>query len=337
VIAALEQDHDIILAYLIKAVVQVKETVKHEQYEVLDEFFRRTVNILIGVGTNEVRFFLQDILEKVLRKEGMEDDVVSSEDSSESKPVSSIIVSCGDQLLGIEFQQILAYFWGTQLNSVCHHCHQAFVGNEPPIRTIAKHEQSQRADKLHIRVFNPHFACLEETEIFFVPVSHVWDDSIRRANVSEMHDDEAASTLVHTLETLFHGAKDAYHPGVEFWHDYFSVPQWEPVPKNSLLLRLPAIYHLAQEILVHMSDLTPSQVWLLLLGSRRVGDITLLQALKKVPLFRCLCDSEWMKRMWVTLEYTQSRAACVMDQSNYIHRTPNGDGIYPRDSFFPTY
>jgi hypothetical protein len=86
----------------------------------------------------------------------------------------------------------------------------------------------------------------------------VWDDSIRRANVSGSHDDDAASTLVRTLRGLFDGAETAYQPEVEFWYDYFSVPQWELVSKHALLLRIPAIYHLAQEILVHMSDLTSS-------------------------------------------------------------------------------
>jgi hypothetical protein len=54
---------------------------------------------------------------------------------------------------------------------------------------------------------------------------------------------------------------------VEFWHDYFSVPQWETEIKESLLLCLPAIYYLAEEILVHMSDLPPPYVSLLLKGN----------------------------------------------------------------------
>jgi hypothetical protein len=55
-------------------------------------------------------------------------------------------------------------------------------------------------------------------------VSHVWHDSIRRANESGTHDDEAASTLVRTLAALLDASVDAFGPGVEFWHDYFSVP-----------------------------------------------------------------------------------------------------------------
>ena len=46
-------------------------------------------------------------------------------------------------------------------------------------------------------------------------------------------------------------------PGWEFWRDYFSVRQWKIGLKESLLLRLPAIYHLADEILVHIADIPP--------------------------------------------------------------------------------
>jgi hypothetical protein len=233
----------------------------------------------------------------------------------------------------VAFDEILSFFWTARLDTTCHHCHQAFLQNEPPIRTIAQHEQNSSTSNIHIRIFNHHFSCLEETGTFFVPVSHVWDDSIRRANASKIHDNEAASTLISTLKALFEGAKESYQPGVKFWHDYFSVPQWVPETKDSLLLRIPAIYHLAEEILVHVSDITSPHVWLLLIGNRTRTEITLFQALNKVLLLRALCDSQWMKRMWVTLEYAQSRTACLMDQSNYIHRTPDGTGMFPRDSF----
>ncbi|KAL5382942.1 hypothetical protein DPSP01_006211 [Paraphaeosphaeria sporulosa] len=37
--------------------------------------------------------------------------------------------------------------------------------------------------------------------------------------------------------------------------------------------------------------------------------------------------------MWVTLEYSQSRAACIMDRSNNIRRSPEGTGPFARDTF----
>ena len=332
IIACLEQDHDTMLAYLVRAAVDVGKTATDERLETIDGFLR-TVNTIMEVGVTEGTAFLQSVLEHLLRRDGSETEAPSSRHSSECERVSGVTVFIRNDTMQVAFDDILSFFWGTQLDTTCHQCHQAFVPNEPPIRTIAQHEQNSSTSDVHIRLFNRHFSCLEKTGTFFVPVSHVWDDSIRRANESKFHDDEAASTLIRTLKALFDGAEGAYQTGVEFWHDYFSVPQWEPETKESLLLRIPAIYHLAEEILVQMSDLTFAHAWLLLVGNRLGPEVTLLQALNKVLIFRALCESQWMRRMWVTLEYAQSRAACLMDQSNYIHRTPDGNGIFPRDSF----
>jgi hypothetical protein len=166
-------------------------------------------------------------------------------------------------------------------------------------------------------------------------VSHVWDDSIRRANddQTESQHEDAACTLIRTLEALFDGAEDAYGPGVEFWHDYFSVPQWERSTKESLLLYLPAIYHRAEEILVHISDIPPSYLSLLLIGNLIGSEVLLIDALKRIPLLIALCDSEWMQRMWVTLEYSQCKAACILNQANLIWRSPEGTGFFAQDTF----
>lgn len=211
---------------------------------------------------------------------------------------------------------MLLCFWSTRLDTVCDTCHEPFRA-EPPIRTVARHQPtSPTASGIHVRILNRHLSCLEATSAFFVPVSHVWDSSIRRANESRNHNDEAASALINALVTLLERAEDAYESGVEFWHDYFSVPQWEPEAKESLLLGLPSIYHRAKEILVQMSDLSPSHATLLIIGSLLPIELTLMQALHKIPLLRPLSSSQWMQPMWLTLEYSQSRAACVMDKSN---------------------
>ena len=303
IIASLEQEHDTMLAYLVKAAVDVGRTATVERLETIEHFLRRTVNTIMGVGATEGRAFLQSVLEHLLRKDCFETDALSSRHPSEFESVSGVTISIGNDIMQVAFGDILWSFWTTQLDTTCHQCGRAFVQNEPPIRTIAQHEQNSSTSNVHIWLFNRHFSCLEEMGTFFVPVSHVWDDSIRRANESKTHDDEAASTLIGTLKGLFEGAEGVYQPGVEFWHDYFSVPQWEPKTKDSLLLRIPAIYHLAREILVYMSDFASPYAWLLLIGNRVGPEVTLLQALNKVLIYRALCESQWMKRMWVTLEY----------------------------------
>ena len=291
------------------------------------------MKIIKEVGASEGRAFLQTVLEDLLQIGYADGHTPSSGRSSPVGRVPGITIFIGDESIEIPFRDILPCFWSTRLDTVCDTCHEPFLA-EPPIRTVARHQpMSPTASGIHVRIFNRHLSCLEATGTFFVPVSHVWDSSIRRANESRNHNDEAASTLINALVTLLEGAEDAYESGVEFWHDYFSVPQWETEVKESLLLCLPSIYHRAEEILVQMSDLSPSHATLMIIGSLLPTEFSLIQALHKIPLLRNLSISQWMQRMWVTLEYSQSRAACVMDQSDRIWRTRQDNGFFSRDTF----
>ncbi|KAK4159914.1 hypothetical protein QBC43DRAFT_326336 [Cladorrhinum sp. PSN259] len=189
---------------------------------------------------------------------------------------------------------------------------------------------------LHARIINRHFSCLKATNMNWIPVSHVWEDSIRTANQSKTHHDEAALTLLKTLEALLDASVEAYEPNTEFWHDYFSVPQWDRVAQESLLLLIPRIYHDAQEILIHMSDLPGGYIMMLMRDGP--SEFSATTALRFMPALQTLCSSQWMERMWVLLEYSLCRKACVMDKSDYIWRTPDfrssGEGM--RDSFTST-
>jgi hypothetical protein len=223
-IIGLEIYEDNIPAHLVRAAVTVRRDATGDELVTIDEFLRRTANTMMGVGITQAAEFLQTILEDLLRREGLDKSSPSSGRSSPVGPSSEITVSVGNDTMQVSFHDVLTCFWSKRLDTVCQICHQPF-SDSPPIRTIAWHEpKSPLASDVHVRIFNRHFYCIEAKCIFFVPVSHVWDASIRRANDSKAHDDEAASTLIATLEALFEGAEDSYDPGVEFWHDYFSVP-----------------------------------------------------------------------------------------------------------------
>ncbi|KAH9207526.1 hypothetical protein DL95DRAFT_468612 [Leptodontidium sp. 2 PMI_412] len=58
IIASLEQDHDTILAYLVRAAVDVGRTTTIERFETINGFLRRTVNTIMGVGATEGTVFL---------------------------------------------------------------------------------------------------------------------------------------------------------------------------------------------------------------------------------------------------------------------------------------
>jgi hypothetical protein len=333
--AGLEQDCDVGLSYLLRAAINVREDVSEETAERINHFLQVFADTMMGVTATAGRALLQTVFEALVRREEFGNDPSSSERSFSEESLSGLTVHITNKIIEVPFQDILPCFWNRELETVCHVCHQPFV-EEPPIRTFAKHElMVSSTSHLHVQVFNRHFSCLQQSGVFFVPVSHVWDDSIRRANANELktHDDEAAGTLVSTLKALLKGAEDAYEPGVEFWHDYLSVPQWQTQTKESLLIYLPAIYHQAEEILVHMADLPPGQISHLLIGNLLGAETSMIESFKRIPLLHALCEAQWMQRMWVTLEYSQSRAACIMDRSSNIRRSPVGTGPFARDTF----
>jgi hypothetical protein len=344
--AALEADGDVIAAILIRAALNVAESAADgHDTAIVDEFLQLAIGRLVD-DQSKGASFLYTVLGDLMQKEAEGDgnlDPVRPDSSGGVSPDFSLTVLIGNELIPVPFYEILPFFWAPhgQVTTYCHACALPFVG-EPPIRTI--HILMSDVRILGVRVFNRHFSCLKANRIPFVPVSHVWTDPIREANATRAHNNAATTKLIGTLVGLGMGAKSAYGPEVEFWHDYFSVPQWQPEVKEQLLVRLPAIYHLADEILVHLEDLCPSSLVSLFMGGfpklAGTSNDPLLEVMRVVPHIRNFLGSEWMRRMWVMLEFAQCRAACVMMKWNIINRVrddatqkPTMGAIYERDSF----
>jgi hypothetical protein len=334
---AYAKGNDIMLAHLLKAVISVYCTARSGLTEPIENLFRHIHQLLVPLrksGLDKTTTLLYIVIERLARFEA-DGNLRSTEHESDSTAVSSIIVSVSDDTKEIAFEDILPYFWSSRLETDCYHCHQPFE-DEPPIRTIAQENSVDQmsSSKLHVKVFSRHFACVQASGTFMVPVSHVWDDSIRTANASKTHNDDAAWTMLRTIEALFKGAQDAFEPEVEFWHDYFSVPQWEPKIKETLLLYLPAIYHSSGEVLIHMSDLPTRSVRQLLSSEGLKNGPSIKQAVERIPPLADLAKSQWMQRMWVILEYSQANSTSVMDQSNTIWRyKKDASGAIWNDSF----
>jgi hypothetical protein len=239
----------------------------------------------------------------------------------------------GESVMDVPFDTILPVLWADALASDCHYCSEPFL-DEPPIRTFRKSGDSEDSS-IKIQVFNRHFRCLKEGGQSFVPISHVWHDPIRDANDHGVPTKAATSIVVKSLKDLFEATEEKYHPQTEFWHDYISVPQWDHPTKEALLAWLPALYRLADEILVHMADMPSPFVSLILIRGILGSPCNIKEAIDYMLPLRTLCSSKWMQRMWVTLEYAQCKEACIMDKYNNIIRSP-GDTITPifgRDVF----
>lgn len=341
--ATLKQTGDAMAGILITAALKVADrAADDEETAVVDEFLESAIVSLLddpAKGTQFLYTVLEDLMQREMEASDNQPDLF---DRGSTPPNFPLPVLIGNETIAVPFDQVLQFFWSPsgRLATNCHTCTLPFLGGDPPIRTINIAMSDARI--LGVRVFNRHFTCIKDSSIPFVPVSHVWTDSIREANVNRSHNDAAASKLINTLVALGIGAEPAYGPDVEFWHDYFSVPQWQPDVKDQLLVRLPAIYHLPDEILVQLED-QPSRSVLSLLASvgREVGNDPLLELMQILPHIRRFLGSEWMSRMWVTLEYAQCRAACVMTNVGHIHRYRHRNvdplqgnrGIYAQDSF----
>jgi hypothetical protein len=361
-----EKNNDSVLACLLRGLLQARETADGATNEAIKAVLRRPVEIGLArqedakLGTNAelecfkksgaIKQFFLSVLEDLLCRDQENDEIedmdeddgqgdemeegVSCSDSFSSLGTDpGIRLSMGDLVRDVRFDELLPFLWTNRMNTNCHVCAKPFE-NEPPIRTFRKVQEPEETT-LHIRVLNRHFLCLEEGKHTFVPVSHVWHDSIRDANKHAKPTRAATSTVLSTLEALFAGAEDAYLPEVEFWHDYVSVPQWEREITEALLLWLPAIYHLADEILVHMADMPNLFISILLRASLTGPPQTVKEAIDRILPLRTLCSSEWMQRMWVTLEYSQCKAACIMGETNHIVRSADGSGflVFGRDTF----
>ncbi|KAH7309704.1 hypothetical protein B0I35DRAFT_440487 [Stachybotrys elegans] len=331
----LRQDGDVLAAELLQAALRLSRTSIGADTDYISDFLERIMGVIIGKGgggNDEFKKYLEGILLELSRRRWVDAKQPPSPASTvESQPLTAATEPCvtlyvKESTIPLQFDEILPTFWGTRLDTDCHSCQQQ-IKDEPPIRTIARVEPSSATVLgIHVRVINRHFSCLRAINAPWIPVSHVWDASIRRANDFKTNDDEAASALLMALTALLDASVDAYGPEVEFWHDYFSVPQWERRIQESLLLRIPAIYHDAQEILVQMPDLPGPYIMMLL--SQGPSRFSASMALRFMPMLHALCSSQWMQRMWVLVEFSLCRSACVMDKSDYIWRNPHGvDGM----------
>jgi hypothetical protein len=81
------------LAYLVRAAIDIGRTTTVKRLEIIDGFLRQTVNTIIGVRATEGRAFLQSVLKYLLRKDGSETDALLLRHSLEFERVSRVIVT----------------------------------------------------------------------------------------------------------------------------------------------------------------------------------------------------------------------------------------------------
>jgi hypothetical protein len=253
--------------------------------------------------------------------------------------------------------QLLDVFWTDALDSDCVLCQKSFNHIDPPIRTVSLDSQSPFTIEIH----NRHLSCINHHPVQYIPISHVWHSHIAISNLTTKSTPGASQCLFDILTRIFFHATIKFkqcYPKVEFWHDYVSIPQWQRPVQQALLLILPEIYKMASVTLIHLEDITSSQLTTSIEGfapadkkykeekrreeyyekhmihcygaeaPKKDDKAELRRLYEEVATF---FHAKWFDRMWVSIEYAFCRQACVYTADDVIiwHRQ--------RENFFDSF
>lgn len=229
-------------------------------------------------------------------------------------------------LLGGERRTILArtylqHCWSGGLDSACMICGQDFAPpNEPPIRTFTHdidsgfnvdNHSSTLTPRLILRFFNRHLTCIVNAGVQFVPVSHVWHEAVAVAHTSRVANNDAKTMVIEIPWKIATTARKAYGSGVEIWHDYISIPQWQPNIQQRLLLQLPNLFSWAETCLIHLDEVSSESVKIMLKpeldseGSNKIPE-------NKIQEIENFGNARWYNRMWCALEYGHCNRPCLL-------------------------
>ncbi|KAI0417940.1 hypothetical protein F5X98DRAFT_130761 [Xylaria grammica] len=256
-----------------------------------------------------------------------EPEVIIAEESKSLPQEPTIIIYLGSVRQRVAQSRYLSHIWRSGLNSPCVVCHQDFVDKEePPIRTFTfetSEDLGEGASDITqlpiaphpIRVFNRHFKCLKLKRITYIPVSHVWHEAVSQAQVTGESTPNAIR-LGYQVPIRSLLALTRHYGRLELWHDYISVPQWQTTTQQQLLLQLPNIYSYPDHMIMHLHDVSLSHLKDVV---DPPGYSVFLESIAK------LTNSRYFERMWVVLEYIQSKKATILCQYYGVFDKPAED------------
>ncbi|KAI0404868.1 hypothetical protein F4802DRAFT_214576 [Xylaria palmicola] len=236
----------------------------------------------------------------------------------------TIIIYLGSVRQQVAQSKYLSHIWRSGLDSPCVVCHQDFPeGKEPPIRTFAfETSEDLGEDALDItqlpiiphpiRVFNRHFKCLKSKRVKYIPISHVWHEAVSQAQVTR-EPTLNAIRLGYQVPIRSLLALTRHYGRLEVWHDYLSVPQWHTATQQQLLLQLPTIFSYPDRMVMHLHDVPQSHL------NDVVAPASYSVFLESIAK---LTNSRYFERMWVVLEYIQSKEAVILSQYYDIFDRP---------------
>jgi hypothetical protein len=219
---------------------------------------------------------------------------------------------------------------------VCHRCNKPITPSSVLVRTFILRSQERndltsqpctqeiKVPSLSetIQTYHRHLDCLHD-DTTYIAVSHVWNPLV--ANLVSALDPNLDPDLIPDLERrraeaiasvgevtkivheepvrTFRGLAAELDEKFELWHDYLSVPQWEPAWKLKIIDAIPKIFHEAHFTLIHQPDLPIASIAAMRNGS--------------TPYEKCrgmsdICNAKYFSRVWTAMEFAQSRNTRVM-------------------------
>jgi hypothetical protein len=200
----------------------------------------------------------------------------------------------------------------------CCHCGHQMASDSALARTFCLRSQGVTDERLCaekfevptlsevILVYHRHLECLFKSTQY-VAISHVWHSQVadlqyRMTEATVCVDDVAHIVREYTARICL-GLATSLTGQFEIWHDYISVPQWQPSLKGQIIQAIPQIFNNAELTIAHLSDIDAGSV-----KAMREG----VSVYERCRGISNICNAKWFSRMWTTMELTQSRRLRAM-------------------------
>jgi hypothetical protein len=208
---------------------------------------------------------------------------------------------------------------GIDLNELkCCQCGHKIGSDAVLARTFTLQSQSVTDERLYservevptlsevLLIYHRHLECLFKSTQF-VAISHVWHPLVaqiqyKRTEAAACADD-AARIIREDPVRICHGLMTKLMGHFDIWHDYISVPQWQPSLKSQIIQSIPKIFKQAELTVAHLSDVDPQNV-----KAMQEGD----SVYDRCRGISNICNAKWFSRVWTAMEHTQSRELRAM-------------------------
>ncbi|KAJ8114934.1 hypothetical protein OPT61_g3300 [Boeremia exigua] len=220
---------------------------------------------------------------------------------------------------------------------ICHSCHLSFDPGailrtcriDAPDTPLDNESSTSTyiVSGRRISLIHRHFGCLLTCGVKYIPISHVWCKQVSilqnqgASEVDESSEDalEARRRICTEVIDVYEGIARSVDGYFETWHDYVSVPQWEPELKIHILLKIPEIYNRASFTVVYLHDVEPVAV-------DRIRNPEATPTPFRLNALTHVCNSHWFRRVWTAMEYIRSPRVRVMVKGYQLY--DDGDDLY---------